>query len=102
MPAFGTWPSPYKQYFIIHGKYRERFLPFATSLLNGKNNWTLSPITVLKREIRLNRAVCHFEQAVISPVETKLPTATVTVIYTFARPFEAVAGVITPDYRILT
>ncbi|KAL5014623.1 hypothetical protein ScPMuIL_008893 [Solemya velum] len=30
--TFRICPSPYKQYFTIHGKYRERVIPLATAL----------------------------------------------------------------------
>lgn len=88
--TFRTCPSPYTQFFTIHGKYRERVLPFATALLTGKTiGHYRQVLQVLKREIRRrsghrwrpNTVICDFEQSLISAVETELPTARVTCCY---------------------
>ncbi|GFO03843.1 PiggyBac transposable element-derived protein 3 [Plakobranchus ocellatus] len=88
--TFRTCPSPYTQFFTIHGKYRQRVLPFATALLTGKTiGHYRQVLQVLKREIRRssghrwrpNTVICDFEQSLISAVETELPTAQVTCFY---------------------
>lgn len=88
--TFRTCPSPYQQFFTIHGKYRERVLPFASVLLTGKTiGHYRKVLQVLKREIRRrcghrwrpNRVVYDFEQSIINAVETELPRSRVTCCY---------------------
>lgn len=88
--TFRTCPSPYKQYFTIHGEYRERVIPLATALLTGKTiGHYRQVLQVLKREIRRtsghrwrpNRVVCDFEYSIIIAVETELPRSRVTCCY---------------------
>ena len=88
--TFRTCPAPYEQFFTIHGKYRERVLPFALVLLTGKTiSHYRQVLQVLKREIRIKsghrwrpkRVVCDFEQSIISAVETELPRSRITCCY---------------------
>ena len=88
--TFRTCPSPYNQYFTIHGKYRDRVLPFVTALLTGKTiGHYRQLLQVVKRDIRRtsghrwrpNRVICDFEQAFIAAVETELPASRVTCCY---------------------
>jgi hypothetical protein len=88
--TFRTAPAPYKQYFTIHGKFRNRILPFVGCLMTGKTvgqyRQILQAIKRHVREITGHRwrplkVICDFEQALITAVETEMTTAEINGCY---------------------
>jgi hypothetical protein len=84
--TFRTAPRPYYQYVTIHGTFGGRVIPLVSCLLGGKTvghyRQILQTLKAKVRQVtghslRPKRVICDFELAVMSAVETDLPTAKV-------------------------
>jgi hypothetical protein len=88
--TFKTCPPPYTQFVTIHGLFQERVLPFVMCLLTGK---TVGQYRQLLQHVKAHvrrftgrnfspdKAVCDFEQALQSAVETELPNTRICSCY---------------------
>lgn len=88
--TFRTCPAPYKQYFSVHGKFRNRVLLFCSCLMTSKTigqyRQVLQTLKTRVRQItghrwRPVRVVCDFEQALIGAIHTELPLVQVNGCY---------------------
>jgi hypothetical protein len=79
--TFKTCPPPYTQFVAIHGLFQERVLPFLMCLLTSKTVGQYKQLLPhVKAQVRRftgrncspDKAVCDFEQALQSEVETEL------------------------------
>lgn len=88
--TFRTAPHPYVQFLTIHGLYLGHVIPLVFCLLTGKTIGQYRQILqFLKSEVRRithhrlrpRRIVLDFEQALMTALETELPTSTLSGCY---------------------
>ena len=88
--TFRTAPSPYRQYFSIHRKYRNRVICLVNVLMTGQLIGQCRQILqVVKQNVRrisrhrwrLNLVIPDFEQSLFAAVETELPNSRISGCY---------------------
>lgn len=88
--TFRTAPHPYKQLVTVHGLLRGTVFPFCFSLLSGKTVGLYRQLLIhVKQRVRQlchrnwrpANAVCDFEMALVTAIETELPNTRVRGCY---------------------
>ena len=88
--TFRTAPSPYRQYFSIHRKYRNRVICLVNVLMTGQLiGQCRQTLQVVKQNVRrisrhrwrLNLVIPDFEQSLFAAVETELPNSRISGCY---------------------
>jgi hypothetical protein len=88
--TFRTAPYPYRQYFNIHGTYRNRVICLVNVLMTGQligqYRQTLQVVRQNVRRTSRHRwrphiVISDYEQSLIAAVETELPNATMSDCY---------------------
>ena len=88
--TFRTAPAPFYQMLTIHGLFQGTVIPFCFALMSGKTTGEYRKVFshVLQRIRRCcgvvwqpTTAICDFEVALITAIETEIPTAAVRGCY---------------------
>jgi hypothetical protein len=88
--TFRTAPHPYVQFLTIHGLYLGHVIPLVFCLVTGKTIGQYRQIIqhlksevrrLTHRRLRPRRIVLDFEQALMTALETELPTSTLSGCY---------------------